>query len=179
MTHRLFVAIRIKPNSKIRELIQYLKKFPSTKTVEEENLHVNLKFLGDVRKKEIKKSKEALKELKNFSAFKINLQGIGAFPNQGYIKVIWIGVKSPEIEELAEKIEEKYVEKGFEQRKRTYKPHVTIARVKTKPNQRIGKIFKEFDKEYMEIQANEVELIESELTPKGPVYKTIEKIRMG
>ncbi len=178
MTHRLFIAIRIKPNQKINELLQYLEKFNSTKTVEKENLHVNLKFLGDKNEEELKKAKEALKKLEGFGKFKAKLTGTGAFPNKDFIKVIWIGVKSQRIEELAERIEQAYTEKGFEKREKPYKPHVTAARVKTKPNPEIRKVFEQYDKHYKDTQVKEIELIESELKKQEPVYKTIKKIKL-
>jgi len=177
MTRRLFVAIRIDPNPKMEEVIENLGNFPSTKTVRKENLHINLKFLGDVEEKQIEESKKILKELRDFKPFKVKLEGIGAFPSKEYIKVIWIGVKSSKIEEIAEEIEIKYAERGFKKRKRNYVPHVTLARVKNKPKQDIKKVFEKYDKKYKEIEVKEIELIESELTPKGPIYKTVEKIK--
>ncbi len=180
MTHRIFTAIRIKPNQEIRNLIKYLSKFNSTKTVEPENLHLNLKFLGEVKERELEKAKKAIKKLRGFGEFKAELSGTGAFPNKEYIKVIWIGVKTKEqeINKLARKTEKIYIDKEFQKRDKEYKPHITVARVKTKPDKKIREVFDKYDKTYKEIKIDEVELIESELTKKGPIYKTIEKVKL-
>lgn len=179
MSHRLFVAIRVEPNQKIKDLVKFIEKFESTKAVEEENLHVNLKFLGDTDDEGMEKAKEALKELKGFGEFKATLKDVGAFPNQDFIKVIWLGVESDKIDDLAKETEKAYTEKGFKDRKRPYKAHLTIARVKQKPGSDIKKIFTEkHDREYKEIKIQSAELIESELTSEGPVYKTVESVEL-
>jgi len=178
MTHRLFTAIRIKPNQEMNELLQYLEKFNSAKTVERKNLHVNLKFLGDTTEEELKKAKKALQRLEGFGEFKAKLTGTGAFPNKDFIKVIWIGVRSQRLEDLAEKTEQAYTEQGFKKRDKPYKPHITAARVKTKPDPKIKKAFEEYNKHYKDIQIKEAELIESELKKEGPNYKTIKKIKL-
>lgn len=179
MSRRLFTAIQVQPNREMKELLDYLKKFDSTKTVEPENLHVNLKFLGEQPEEKVKKAKEALKKLKTFKSFKMKLEETGAFPNEDFIKVIWIGVNSPEIRKLARETEKKYLEKGFQGRDKNYKPHVTMARVKSKPDPEIREVFKDrFNKHYKDLHVNEVELLESELKKTGPEYKTLKKVKL-
>lgn len=179
MFRRLFTGIRIKPNNEIRELLKFLEKFNSTKMVKEENLHINLKFLGDTSQEKAKDAEEALKELKGFGPFKAELEETGAFPNQDFIKVIWIGVNTPEIMKLARETEKAYIDRDFSERDKIYKPHITVARVKSKPNPKIRQVFKEkYNKHYKKIKIEKVELIESHLKSSGPVYETIEKVKL-
>ncbi len=179
MSRRLFTGIRIKPNKEIKNLINFLEKFNSTKTVKEENLHINLKFLGDTPEEKIKDAEKALEELEGFGSFNAKLEETGAFPNQEFIKVIWIGVNTPEIRKLARETEKAYINKEFKERDKVYKPHVTIARVKNKPNPEIKKAFKEeYSKHYKDTEVKEVELIESHLKSSGPTYETIKKVKL-
>lgn len=179
MSRRLFTAFRVSANKEIRDLINFLKEFKSTKTVEEENLHVNLKFLGEVRENKVKDALNALKEAEGFGEFEETLSGTGAFPNKDYIKILWIGLKSKKLLELNSLLEKAFTEKNFKEDKRKFKPHLTVARVKSKPNEGIKKVFGErFDKHYKDIKVKHVELIESKLTSKGPVYETIEKVKL-
>lgn len=179
MGKRLFVALRVTPNQKMKELLNFLDNFQSTKTVKPENLHINLKFLGETPQNKQKDAEEALKELEGHGSFEAKLEKIGAFPNTDFIKVIWIGINSPEIRKIARKTEKEYIKRGFNERDKNYKPHITMARVKSKPNPEIKRAFTEkYNKLYKSTKFNEVELIESKLKKTGPIYETIAKAKL-
>src|SRR4030067_2619315 len=87
------------------------------KTVEKENLHFNLKFFSEIDDEKVEKLKEILENISSqFEPFEINISGMGAFPNNSYIRVIWLGVKEggQTLKALAEMIENSLKNLGIE-----------------------------------------------------------------
>jgi 2'-5' RNA ligase len=172
---RGFIAIDIEPNKKLIELENEIKKTGADlKLVEPKNIHITLKFLGDTEETlvdEIEKIiTNAVKEAKSFN---IQLKGTGVFPNQNYIKVVWLGIQNGEpIAEIAKKIDEQTSKIGFEKEKRGFSPHLTIARVKTAKNkEKLLQVLEKYrDVEFADIKIETIKLKKSELTPKGPIY---------
>ena len=109
---RVFIAIDIdeKTRAAIADVQQQLNakvdiKKGDVKWVEPKNIHLTLKFLGDVEISRIDAISEALKNVAGgFSHFIISLAGIGAFPNSRKPKVIWVGLESgaDELTQMAE-----------------------------------------------------------------------------
>ena len=94
-----------------------------------EELHLTLKFLGDVPISEVKKISESLSKIK-FKNFKTNLGKIGFFPKKkGYVKVVWAGLTPKrKIIELKNMVDDALVWRF--NREKDYEPHITICRVK-------------------------------------------------
>ena len=171
---RVFIGIKIPENNKILRVLESLKKFQEMKHVEPENIHICLKFLGEVDEERIADVKKVLDSLNGFGSFEIKLKSVGAFPNQNFIKVIWIGGVSDKLISLAKLIDSELGNLGFRKETRKFVPHITLARVKKKPSEEIKQIFS--DEEFGGFEAKEVELIQSMLKPTGPEYITIHKV---
>ncbi len=173
---RLFVAINIPDN--IRNEIKNIQKsldFPELKIVEPKNLHITIKFLGEVGESLKDKIIEVLRGIK-FQKFEIGLSNIGVFPNEKYIKVIWIGCQSSELVEFTKRVDMSLSKLGFELEK-DYVPHLTLARVKKKP----PSILHSFLEKYKTVEIDnflveKIVLKKSTLTPKGPIYEDIHEI---
>ena len=102
------------------------------------------------------------------------LDKIGVFPNESYIRVIWIGLNPEnEILELQKNIDENL--KTLFKKEKDFKPHLTLARVKYIENKEdfINKL-KNINIENKKIEINNFKLIKSTLTPNGPVYEELE-----
>ena len=176
---RLFVALDI-PEELKHKVLEIQKRFDSEKLdikfVEPENLHITLKFLGEVHQKEIMNIEERIfKIVKEFSPFSINLHGVDYFGNKNYIRVLWINVKKGK-EKLIEIINNlnqqlNYIRKD----EHRPNPHLTIGRVRSGKNrERLLRILESVkDMKIGEIIVNEIKLKQSILTPKGPIYKDI------
>ena len=180
---RGFIAIDL---ASLPKLIEFENKIKDTganvKLVEPKNVHITLKFLGDAEEEKIDEIEEIMKNaIKDVDPFDIQLKSTGAFPNQNYMKVIWIGINNGEkIGIIANKIDEELSNIGFEKEKRKFSAHLTIGRVKSAKNKdqlvQIIEKYKEF--EFADVKVDSIKLKKSELTPKGPIYTTLKEIKL-
>ncbi len=166
---RSFIAINIPEELKAK--ISLLKKdlnIDGIKYVKEENLHITLKFLGDVANTKIAEIEKVLREIK-FKNFTVCLHSVGVFPNENYIRIVWVGCESKALVELADKINN-LLSGMF--KKESFSAHLTIARVKRNVD------FSEFlnkhkNENFGEFEVSSFELKMSELDREGPNYSTL------
>ncbi|MGQ4892343.1 MAG: RNA 2',3'-cyclic phosphodiesterase [Candidatus Njordarchaeia archaeon] len=177
---RVFISIDIETPEileKINLVAHDLKRSGALiKLVEPENIHATLKFLGEVDPKDIEAIYQKVDEsCENFKSFNMTLQGLGAFPNPKYPRVVWIGVSdgAKEAEILANRISRNLESLGFKPEKRPFTPHITIARVKRGNASLKGIIEKHRDHQFGSFRVTEVRVKKSKLTPQGPIYTTL------
>ncbi len=148
------------------------------KTVERGNLHISIKFLGDLNRLEIEKISLTLQQLSSkYQPFRINLsKSIGIFPSTKKPRVIWIGVEkgSREVEKIYHDIERELQGESFYRIDNKFTTHITLGRVKyiKYPNNLI-EFMKKIDFKDISQTVNSIELMESTLTAKGPIYGVI------
>ncbi len=181
---RVFIAVDIPFSQKILEVINELKKIQlNAKIVEIENLHLTLKFLGDTDENLIDKIGDIISNvIIDVPSFEITLEKMGVFPNQKYIKVVWIGVENTEIlKKIAEKIDSKLGDLGFEKERRSFSAHLTIARIKSPKNKEklLGLLNKYQETNFQKFKVNKILLKKSVLTPEGPIYTNLKEIELG
>ncbi len=153
------------------------------KLVEAPNVHVTMKFLGDIPERKLGDIQEALRQATaGTGKFDIEVKGIGVFPNLNYVRVVWAGVDQgkDELVGLQRKIEAELEKAGFP-REGGFVPHLTIARVRTaRQRDRLASFVRENSGTNFGVtKALAVELKQSTLTPKGPIYSTLAKIELG
>ena len=167
---RAFIAIEI--SEEVNKLLEDLqKKFQDLGKINftKKPHHLTLKFLGEVTEEQVEKIKTLLKDVK-LKSFELELTGLGVFPNENYIKVIWVGVKG-RVNELQQRIDSKLAEM-FEKDER-FHAHITLGRVKfVKDKQKIKEILKTKIPN-LKFEVKEFKLIKSELTPEGPIYEDL------
>jgi 2'-5' RNA ligase len=168
---RTFLCIELNKEAR-DELAKTIKEIQKTglisaKYVEPENLHLTLKFFGELSAAEADDIEKKLEEFK-FKKFDTELEQLGYF-SEDFIRVLWIGLKCSEITKLVQKIEEVFGENDKEN-----KCHVTLARIKhvaDKPE------FKEFLRKLkiqkVKFSVDKIFLKSSVLTEKGPIYSDI------
>lgn len=139
------------------------------------NLHLTLKFLGEIDENQRTAiSNELLAVRKNQKPFEIHLEGIGAFPKTTSPRVLWIGVSQgkEQLEELAKRVEEVCVKLGFQPEERPLSAHLTIGRVRS--NNQLAPLIKQLQvAEFRGTTPAPIEkliLFQSTLSSQGPTY---------
>jgi len=165
---RLFVAVEL-PGELRKKIHEFAKKLEhdGIKLVEEQNMHATMKFIGGVPEDKVEEIISRLSEIK-FDGFECSVKGTGVFPNPEYIRVVWVALECNQLADLANSVISKL--KGIgKPEERPFSAHLTIARVKRKVD--LNKFLAENkEKEFGNFRVDEFFLIESRLTPEGPVY---------
>lgn len=172
---RCFVAVKF-PDEILEKIEKIQKELPlfKGKLTEKENLHLTLKFLGDIDEKKLDKVKERLRNtrLENFEA---EIDSIGVF-SEAYVRIIWLHLKGAE--KLQKKIDE--ILSGLFEKERRFMSHITIARVKNLDNKKeFLELLNGIKFEKIEFPINEFFLMKSDLNKKGPVYKVLERFNLN
>jgi len=180
---RGFIAVDIKATDKIIRFLDEINKINAdVKTVDSKNIHITLKFLGDIQNEKIESIEEIIKNsVKEISSFNLKLIGSSVFPNKNYIRVVWIGIEDSDIlKNIARNIDEEIAKLGFKKEKRGFSAHLTLGRVKTAKNKdKLLKIIEEYtDFDFGIQKVNSIKLKKSQLTPSGPIYTTIKEVKL-
>lgn len=169
---RLFVSVPVPSN--VKEKVAMLRKELSADgitLVKPQNMHLTLKFLGEVEDKKLAFIEQSLRKI-IFKPFSCRLRGVGVFPNESYIRVVWVGCESGGmLEALANDVVGALRDYGNDER---FTAHLTIARVKKKVD------LKDFLKKHKgdelgSFEVKEFHLMQSVLKPTGPEYSIIAK----
>ncbi len=183
---RAFVAIDI--DEAVRyQLVGAQERLAATgaqlKLVEPPNIHVTMKFLGDVPEVRVGAVADALRQAaEGASQFDLGVRGIGVFPNLRRIRVVWAGVSEGRegVKDLQQAIDRALEPLGFRP-ERDFVPHLTLARVRTaREKERLAAFVEKMaGADFGVSRAEAIELKQSTLTPKGPIYSTLERVELG
>ena len=181
---RCFIAIDVEKTDKIEKFWKEVSEAGADlKMVEMENLHITLKFLGSTDEKKIDEIESVMrKSTEGIQPFVVRLKGVGFFPNERKIRVIWIGIEDGgKLVKIAKDMEEGLARIGFSREEKEFSPHLTIARVKSqKRKEELLRIIDKYRRfEFGEIEVSNIRLKKSELTPKGPIYTTLREVKLG
>lgn len=182
---RAFVAIELTP-----EIQQRLDEVTSTykrqldgvpvRWVPSRNIHLTLKFLGDVSVGHLQVLTDMLrKEVAGHKPFEVSVGGAGAFPNNRRPRVIWVGVEAPsELGLIQSGVEAAMARLGYPREERPFSPHLTIGRVSRNANYEdthlISKALESSRVGFLGATCvQEVCLFRSELQPSGAMYTRI------
>ncbi len=174
---RLFIAIDVGKHiqSLLADIQNTLKKCNlAAKWVQPHNIHLTLKFLGEVEENKVANVKNVINTVTgNFSPFTIHLKEFGFFPTERNPRVFFVSTDNEErLKLIAYSLEETMEQLGF-RREQRFRSHITLARLKSRKNidcliQKIKNIHPEG-----EIEVKEISLYKSTLTPHGPVYERL------
>ena len=130
---RLFVAIDL-PEAIKGELSKLCTGVPGARWVKHEQMHVTLRFIGEVEESTFVAIQTALAGIQAPS-FGMRLKGVGQFPPKGVPRVIWAGLQVPgELRRLQEEVEKTITGLGFGEADHPFSAHMTLARLKTPPH---------------------------------------------
>ncbi len=183
---RCFIAIDLPEAIKesIGNLIKELRQAPEdVKWVAPENMHLTLKFLGEVEEKRIGEIKRRLALLcERHRTFSLSLRGTGAFPGLKYPRVLWVGIDAPEeLTHIFQDIEASLSEMGFEKETRRFSPHLTLGRVRDARTIDLTiKGLSTFKESFFgTIEVHDIVLMQSTLKPTGPEYSKLHVFTIG
>ncbi|MBU0591449.1 RNA 2',3'-cyclic phosphodiesterase [Candidatus Micrarchaeota archaeon] len=166
---RLFVEVPIPENMK-KGLVRVGKEISgeTITPVKPVNMHATLKFIGEMQEHQVVEIEKLLGEIK-FSRFLCKVNGVGVFPNQDYVKVVWAGIESNgKLEELATQVISALNGYG---KLDTFSAHITIARVKRKTGKGMQTFLEKYkDKEFGRFEVTCFNLVESRLGRDGPAH---------
>lgn len=173
---RVFIAIDLPENVKARifhkfELFQNKNLFKG-KFVAKENLHLTLKFLGNVPNEKLEEIKKKLRSIE-FEKFECGIGKVGVF-NENHIKIIWVDLMCENVEKLQKQISNALPPLSTDDKE--FNTHVTTARVRSVGNkEELLKELRNMHFKGMDFEVNEFLLIKSELTRQGPRYEVLER----
>lgn len=182
---RTFIAIEL-PQEIKDFLAQLQAELKSTnadvKWVAPENIHLTLKFLGEIDDKQLEKVVQIINEAgKEKDKFQVSISSLGAFPKIDFPRVIWIGIESKDkqVKEIAKDLEEKIARIGIPREKRAFSSHITIGRVRSPLNrQELVLDLKnkaDLSGQNLHFYVTKITLFKSTLTPKGPIYEILKE----
>jgi 2'-5' RNA ligase len=187
---RAFIAIDLTP-----EIIQHLEQVSvqlkkrlegvPVRWVPVDNIHLTLKFLGDVSLANVEMLKKILQtEVDGHHAFEISVGGLGAFPSPRRPRVVWVGVEAPsELTAVQNGVENAMSRLGYPREERAFSAHLTLGRVSRnavgRDERLIGESIEAIKLGFLGVaRVNEVHLYKSDLHPNGAVYTRLSTARL-
>ena len=176
--HRLFVAIR--PPEPIRDLlIDAMDESPTLRWVGDDQLHLTLRFIGEVERPLANDVADALGRVR-YPRFNLRISGLGRFERkQG--GALWAAVEPRKpVTELAAKVERACVEAGLPPERRAFHPHITLARW----NRSTAEAAIAFDRRRSDLSSDPFTidrfiLFESHLSRHGAHYEEVAEYRLA
>ncbi len=148
------------------------------------NLHLTMKFLGDIGNADLPAATEALQQaVVDQSPLNLIIQGLGVFPGIKQPRVLWTGLGGDvePLRSLALRLEKGLVDRGFKADRRAFKAHITLARIRKRVSpQRLLQAMQEVGQfRPQPIMAQRLALFKSDLRPSGAVYTVLSEVLLS
>ena len=188
-TIRTFIAIPLtkaieKPA--IRLITRLQSPDDAIKWVPTDNLHLTLKFLGDVDNVELPKICDTIRRVcRSTEPFTLEFGGTGGFPETQRPRVLYCGIQgeTKTLCELVSSLEKQLADLGFKQEPRDYRPHLTLGRTRSSSRRAnddvVARLHAENDVDLGAMRVESVQVIASFLDKSGPTYNVIDTIDLG
>ncbi len=185
MAIRAFIAVEIENPNVLSNLIRIKNAIVETgadvKPVEDENIHLTIRFLGEVSVTTIEEIKRILTSIaQTINKFSMRVHGLGAFPSIQRPRVVWAGVIEgiDSLSRIRKIVDEEIVKRRlFDVHKdqHEFSPHITLARVRSGRNiTRLVELITQYqDYDFGETPVTCIKLKQSTLTPRGPIYRDL------
>ncbi len=181
---RCFVAVECGNPGIINGIRQVQGILESTgadlKSVEPENLHLTLKFLGEIQQPKVDEVAEIVEGI-SFESFSFKVEEVGVFPNLRRPSTIWAGITDgvADLSMVFEELDQKLSGLGFERERRRFHPHLTICRVRSGKNrdQLVDELVRLENMEFGVVDVDRIVLKKSVLTSSGPIYTSLAESR--
>lgn len=186
---RTFIAINLDQELKetLSQLIEELKRQDparkSVRWVNQQAMHLTLKFLGEIDENRVKQIETVLERVSDGSrTFTMKIIGTGYFPpDKKNPRVLWLGIEEEEsLKTLQSRLEEEMENLGFPKEKREFHPHLTLGRVKIPSNLReiMLHLEKYGSQEFGEMEVRKITFFKSVLKPAGAEYSVLSEFEL-
>lgn len=182
---RTFLAVPLEAalRRRVQALVAPWAAVPGdVKWVETENLHLTLKFLGDVDARDLPEvCRVAGQAVAELAPFPFEIHGAGAFPNLQRPRTFWLGARQGReaMVTVADRLDEALRKLGFPRESRRFEPHLTIGRLRqggrTSP-ELLALLQQQTDVEIGTMEVSEAIVFSSDLRPTGPVYSVMARL---
>ena len=176
---RTFLAIPL--DTATLNLIESIQRqlapdLPDVRWVRSANLHLTLRFFGNISEENLEKAAEIMVSIGSlFAPFSLTLNEIGAYPSTGRLRVVWIEVQSSKLGELHHALQTQFNAAGFPIEHRPFRPHITIGRSR----KQIGHILSQRQNKVANtMRVNKLILFESRLQPAGAEHLPRHSVRL-
>lgn len=183
---RAFIAVDLDDPviEKICNVVEILKpRITEIRWLSKENLHLTLKFLGNIAESQVEPIAAALRHpVGLFSPCTISAKGLGVFPDFRRPKILWVGLTGDQLVQLAAKIESALMPLGFTPENRAFTPHLTIGRWRegSRPAKNLRQEIDSLnDFEFGACAIRQIVLFQSVLKPEGASYSELRTIQLG
>jgi 2'-5' RNA ligase len=182
---RAFIAVDVDNPEVVGKVVEVQRELERAgqnglKNVEPENLHLTLRFLGEIDEADVKVVKAAL-EFLDVKPFTLEFRGLGYFPGGGRVNVVWAGVEGDVnvLRNVFEKVEGGL--RALKLERERFSPHLTICRVKyVRDRQSLFDVIAKHSNTYFGRQhVYKISLKKSTLTPTGPIYSDVWVKKLG
>ncbi len=152
--------------------------------VDGKNLHLTIKFLGDVTDDQLGDVCRVAGEVASqIEPFEFSVARVTSVPPVGAMRMVWVGIdeQTGKLNRLYELLEKSYAAMGFGKESRSFRPHLTLGRVKSGQNVRQLRedVSEIADTEFGIASINEMIVFSSKLTPAGPIYSPMVTVKLG
>jgi len=183
---RVFIGIKLSDHVH-EEIEKFLKPFKKSSTpirwVKPENVHLTLKFIGEIPEEKYRQIARCLGEIQfNTGPFQLKLSGCGKFGRGDTLNILWIGVNTGNaLKEIYNRIENSLAKIHIEKENRPFKAHITVGR--NKKNYNFKNFFQLMEEKshqpITEFTVSGFQIFESKLKPEGPMYKILKEITLA
>jgi 2'-5' RNA ligase len=174
---RIFVCLPLDSAAdEIEKFLAPLRAFRDYKWVTRAQLHITLKFIGDATAEEITRLDSNLSRVGGTRSFTFSISSAGAFPSMDRAKTIWLGVGDgiKRVEKLAASVDRASAAAGFEEERRAFHPHTTLARARGDTRPMPPELLASLEKApTLTETCDRFILMKSVLSPSGAVYSPI------
>jgi RNA 2',3'-cyclic 3'-phosphodiesterase len=175
---RTFISIHVPLNERLSDLLTALKATGNVRTVPIDQLHLTLRFIGDVDEQKLDSINSCIvRAASNFHGGTIRLEGIGTFPGIEKPRVIWIGVCTDvDLKAISEMLGSELDSERIQYDTKPFKPHMTIGRLDRIDDATSDILSRYAHSEFHTFECHSIELMKSDIRSSGAVHSMISSV---